>query len=62
MRGLGALYLGLSVSRVGTYALHTILAPLIVVLRDEQQHPHILSDHILLGESLINYCSCIDIE
>ena len=52
MGGLGALYLGLTVSRVGIYVLHTLLAPLIVVLKDEQQHPHILSDHILLGVSL----------
>lgn len=53
VRSLGVLYLGLTAGRLGLYVLHSLLAPLLVALKDGQKEPHILSDHILLGASRV---------
>jgi hypothetical protein len=47
------LYAAVAAARLGLYSLHLLLAPLILAVRDEGSHAHLVSDHIFLGAALV---------
>jgi hypothetical protein len=53
MLELLVLYTGITVSRLGLYALHMLVAPLLRAATEPGRHAHLLSDHIFLGASLV---------
>jgi hypothetical protein len=53
MLELLVLYTGITVSRLGLYALHLLVAPLLRAATEPGMPAHLLSDHIFLGASLV---------